>query len=394
MLVWLGLVPACSRGADFNAQLEQIVRPYAFNAFRWELDALSGEAARVLTGAYRSETDAGKVLDYFAGMRKRADLEPLLAAVRNGDRAGDASDLASELTALEQGTDSSVGAVESILGKQINDTLASQGIFNPLFDYTGLKIGFPPVSMKVEKPIHLLVISRRDKIGTVTQVILIPDLSVTDMERVEDQVDSLGVSSLVVELGGTAVLYPTFVSNRGSLRYTISAAAEEWTHQYLAFKPLGFRYVLYLLGVSHDRDIPTMNETVAGIVSREISGTVYRQYYAQNDRTPPRRPQTAFNNEMRDIRRQVDTYLAAGEVDRAEQYMKDARQHLASEGFYLRKLNQAYFSFYANYATAPGSITRMGEEFDRLRARSQSLADFLDKSASLTNHRQLEELLK
>jgi len=40
------------------------------------------------------------------------------------------------------------------------------------------------------------------------------------------------------------------VDNSADLRFTIDAAAEEWLHQYLAFKPLGFNYVLNLLGIN------------------------------------------------------------------------------------------------------------------------------------------------
>jgi hypothetical protein len=56
---------------------------------------------------------------------------------------------------------------------------------------------------------------------------------------------------------GTRACHPTFVANNADLRWTIDTAAHEWLHQYLAFKPLGFRYVLDLLGIAHNYEIGT-----------------------------------------------------------------------------------------------------------------------------------------
>jgi hypothetical protein len=88
-------------------------------------------------------------------------------------------------------------------------------------------------------------------------------------------VETAGYSALVVELGGLGVTYPTFVNVNSSLHDVLNAATEEWVHQYLAFKPLGFRYVLDLLGISRNQDIITMNESLTGIVSSEIGQQVY-----------------------------------------------------------------------------------------------------------------------
>ena len=162
---------------------------------------------------------------------------------------------------------------------QIRETLSQQGIFNPI---VGLKFGFPPVSFKLEEPPHLLVISPRDRIETMREVTLVPDMDVADMESIEDKVDKLGVSSLVVEIGGFAT-YPSYVTDRGDLRFTLDSVAHEWLHQYLAFKPLGFRYVLDQLGIRRNYEIVTMNETLASMVGKEIGSMTYDRYYAQGE---------------------------------------------------------------------------------------------------------------
>ncbi len=65
--------------------------------------------------------------------------------------------------------------------------------------------------------------------------------------------------------------------------------------------------------------------------------------------------------------------------------MDAQRQYLADNGYYIRKLNQAYFAFYGTYGDSPTSASPIGRELDTLRGQSASLKDFLDKVASMTS---------
>ena len=150
--------------------------------------------------------------------------------------------------------------MEKIIERQIRETLAQQGIFNPIDKYIRLEVGFPPVNLELGTLPRLLVISPRHKIDSMREITLKQSLSLEEIADIEARVDKLGVSSLVVKLGGCAT-YPAFVTNEGSLRFTIDTATEEWLHQYLAFRPLGFLYLLDLTGVSRNYEIATMNET-------------------------------------------------------------------------------------------------------------------------------------
>jgi hypothetical protein len=217
------------------------------------------------------------------------------------------------------------------------------------------------------------------------------------MERIEEEVDRLGVSSIVVGLGGFGGTYPAFVTNEASLRFTIDAAVEEWLHQYLFFKPLGFRYAMDVLGVKRNYEIATMNETVASIVGKEIGSMVVENYYPDLKSTDGEQSKKSgfdFNQEMREIRRAVDEYLAHGEIEQAEEFMKEKRQYLASKGYHIRKLNQAYFAFHGTYADRPTSISPIGGELERLREQSASLKEFLDAVSSMTSRQDLLESLK
>ena len=210
--------------------------------------------------------------------------------------------------------------------------------------------------------------------------------------------DKLGVSSLVVELGGFGGTYPTLVTNEASLRFTIDAVAEEWLHQYLVFKPLGFLYLLDLIGVSRNYEIATMNETLASMVSKEIGSLVCEKYYPQPENDTHQnqtvKPEFDFNREMREIRRAVDKYLAQGEIEQAEAFMEQKRQYLASMGYHIRKLNQAYFAFHGAYADRPTSISPIGLELNELRGQSASLKDFLNTVAAMTSRQNLRDSIK
>ena len=241
----------------------------------------------------------------------------------------------------------------------------------------------------------MLVISPRDRIESIREITLQQSLSLEEIEDIEAEVDRLGVSSLVVKLGGLAT-YPSFVTNDVGLRFTIDTATEEWVHQYLAFKPLGFLYLLDLIGVSRNYEIATMNETVASIVSKEIESIVYGKYYScyEDGAYQEIDPESEFNREMREIRRAVDKYLAQGEIEKAEEFMEQKRQYLASMGYYIRKLNQAYFAFHGTYADSPTSISPIGVELKELRNRSASLKDFLSTVAAMTSRQELRESIK
>jgi len=96
---------------------------------------------------------------------------------------------------------------------------------------------------------------------------------------------------------------------------------------------------------------------------------------------------------MREIRKTVDEYLSRGEVKEAEEFMREKRDYLATMGYYIRKLNQAYFAFNGTYADSPTSINPIGAELKELRDRSASLKDFLDRVAVITSRASLKASL-
>jgi len=395
-LVLLGV--SCAPGRDFNARLSSIVKPYNFSIAKWEFNTIFNEAKQAISGRDKKIENEVNATEYFSSIEQIKALKSEIEAINTGSKQGDLASLEAELNRLQQQKIALADTVEKVIERQIKETLAQQGIFNPIDKYIRLKVNFPPLNFKLDKPPHLLVISPRDRIESMREIPLKQGINLEEMESIEAEADKLGVSSLVVELGGFGGTYPTFVTDEASLQFTIDTAAEEWLHQYLTFKPLGFLYLLDIIGVSRNYEIATMNETLASMVSKEIGSIVNEKYYPQPENNGSQTQETAsgfdFNREMRNIRRAVDKYLAQGEIEQAEEFMEQKRQYLATKGYHIRKLNQAYFAFYGTYADRPTSISPIGPELKKLRGQSASLKDFLETVAGMTSRQNLIESLK
>lgn len=394
LIILLGTIgTGCISTRDFNRSLGAIVKPYLFSTIRWEIKTIL-DSTRMEAKA--SSDEVKTVTDHFAIVERTRELKREVAAITNGNKPGDAGTLKDEISRLQVQTSTSENGVAQILQKQLGSAISGLGIHNPFERLTRLKFGFPPLDFRLEKPPHLLVISPRDRIESLREVTLCQNLTSEEVARIEANADKLGVSSLVLELGGFSGTYPTIVTNEGGLRFTLDAAAEEWLHQYLAFKPLGIMYLLDLTGLRRNYEIATMNETAASMVAKEIGSNILVKYYPDNkeEERKPDKPGIDFNKEMREIRQMVDSLLAEGKIEEAEKFMAEKRQYLASNGHYIRKLNQAYFAFYGTYADRPDSISPIGAEMRQLRAKSASLKEFLEKAATLKSRKDLLESLK
>lgn len=383
--------------SDFNQQLSPIIQPYIFDFATWESSTFFNDIKQTVVN-HPSEDDLNSqsVIQYFSYQEQMKDLNSGLRTLQTQKIQADIIQYEARSEELETRIASLKPIVERTIAHQISQTLAEQDIFNPFGD-SWFKITFPPVNFKLEKPLYELVISPRDRIQRIESITLSSDITVSQMEEIESSIDELNVSSLVVQIGGLGATYPSFVVNNADLRWTIDTAAHEWLHQYLAFKPLGFNYILDLLKISHNYKIDTINETVASMFGHELGAVVYNKYYAQYQAREIAQegslvsPDFDFNAAMRQIRRNVDAYLTGGQIEAAEKYMNDQQQYLASKGYYIRKLNQAYFAFYGTYADSPTSIDPIGTRLSVLRKNSSSLKDFLNTVSAFQSNQDLAD---
>ena len=377
---------ACTRTPSFSEKVDRIASPFRFSIARWELQNVR-ESDNSRPGSQTTAT-TDDVLRYFADTDRVGSLQSQIQAVKSGTASGDLAQLTGQLDKTQTEKDALEPAVQAALTAQINETLISHGIYSSFGKHD---FNLPPVRFNLTVPPHILVISPRDRIVLQESVLLDQTMTVGQMESIESGVDALGVSSAVLDLGGFGASYPTFVDNSSDIRFTVETAIHEWLHQYLAFKPLGFRYVLDLLGIRPDGEIATMNETVADMVSKELASTLFCRYYSLCGTGQTPAPPGAFNfdQEMKSARKTVDAFLGKGDVAGAEQFMEQERQYLLTKGYYIRKLNQAYFAFNDQYADTPASTNPIGGELDKLRSQNPSLKDFLETVSRMTGRADL-----
>lgn len=396
----------CSQAEGLDSGIRAAVRGHEFDLLGWELrHGLEGTKAPRSADEPLSEQAERAVVESFFWLGRRLSALTPGAAVQGADgRPMSSTEVEQARQAILAEREGMRGAVQWILGRQVRAVYNELGIFNPLDRFLRVAAPFPPMNFRLARPPMILVVSPRERIESIREIMLDENLDVSSAGRIEDQVDALGASSLVVEIGGLGATYPTFVADDASMEWTVQTIAEEWLHQYMFFTPLGFLYALDGLGVRRDYDIATMNETVAGIVSSEVAERVLERFYGvtpapQMPLTPPEQAspdQFSFVREMRQTRLKVDELLAAAKVDQAEQYMELRRQEFVAHGYYIRKLNQAYFAFYGTYGDAPTSVSPIGTEMRLLhervlREQAGSLAAFLNRVVSMTSRQDLEK---
>lgn len=409
-LLLLGLA-AASRPAPLTLcqRAEILTRGQTYNFAAWTFSAFWFKAKQASLGlpSYLDRAARKRVVeDYFRladdVLQTQAALQQVYSdpAVTNPDETS--AYLQSRLDDLLQQQAQVQPLAEAVLEGQISAVLADEGL-------TFLGQPMPPVAAHMTPLPFDLVISPRDHIEQACAFMLRPDLNVDDFERLEAAADeSLDVASLVVPIGGLGA-YPTMVQRTANLQWTLETFAHEWTHNYLNWHPLGWRY---------DRSpaLRTMNETTASISGQEISAQVLARDYPEKLSRPahddlqtvslptnhpdPRdwpRPVFDFRREMHATRVRVDALLAAGQIDAAEAYMRQRRQFFWWMGYHLRKLNQAYFAFYGAYADQPGGAAGedpVGPAVRALRARSASLGEFIRQMAGLHDFEELQALLQ
>ena len=332
-----------------------------FDLVRWERNSLAGKWLFLLGAPLRDDPAPDEAIArYFAAPADSAERARLEAAV------------------------------EAALAGRIDAALRTRGLRGALAIPGSV---FPPVNLELTQPPRVLVESPRSIIQRSRTTLLRADLLLADaveIERTREAADP-DRSALVVASGGVAA-YPAIVSSGASYGETVSTAAHEWTHHYLLLTPLGRHYFA-------SRDATTINETVADIVGEEIGAEVIARWGDPTrpaaatravpsatpsvpqptppQPTPPQRRGPDASAVLRDLRREVDAMLAAGQVTAAEARMEAVRLQLWDGGYRIRRLNQAYFAWYGTYAARPDAVDPLGGQLREIRDRAGSLAAFV-----------------
>lgn len=362
----LPLLLGLSGGSPSNMgyRFDRESAPYVETVLGWMARHSLGKALEAGSTPLGGRADVEKYFQ-LAGRSvrvSRASWDPAPSGpARTAALSAELSPLRSELEALRP-------RVERLMQDRVAEALVENGFGRRVGD---LDLLFPPVLFRFESLPYLLVVSPRDRIERSTTVLLRPLLTLEEAEELENRVWASGYSGLVVPIGGLGV-YPSMVPEGADYRWTLRTVAHEWAHQFLATRPLGWRYAF---GAERDHRMVTVNETVAEIVGREIGDWVYERGYpkppAEQRRASPGTAGFDSRKALRDVRKRVDELLALGKVDEAESFMEASRESFARQGFHLRKLNQAYFAFHGTYADAPVSIG--GAQGDDIAGRLRAL---------------------
>jgi hypothetical protein len=385
--------------ADPLERLGALTRPIEFDYISWTLDALglklgqiALDSANYLPDKDRSSTVL-ETLDLIRQINQvEAQLTDIYADPNITDPKSASVELRSQLSTLKQQRANLEPLAEAVLQDQLSQVAAQ----------AGLSLGgqtIPPVLYHTTPPPDALIISPRDVIRQDQNISITPDISVDQMQTLENQVDqSMDVSSLVVGIGGIG-LYPTMVMETTDINGLAEVVAHEWVHNYLTLHPLGLSYL-------NSPELRTMNETVASIAGKELGRAVVAEFYPEF--LPPEQPpapvennqgQSAvpppfdFNAEMHQTRVIVDRLLSQGKIQAAEDYMEQRRVYFWQNGYHIRKLNQAFFAFYGAYADQPqgaAGADPVGAAVRLLRAKSSSLADFINRMAWMWKFDQLK----
>jgi hypothetical protein len=85
--------------------------------------------------------------------------------------------------------------------------------------------------------------------------------------------------------------------------------------------------------------------------------------------------------------------LRAGDISGAERLMEERRLSFVANGYYIRRINQAYFAFHGSYADTPGSIDPIGPKLEELRRESATFEEFIETARTFTSVADLDAAL-
>lgn len=392
--------------ADRRSQVRLLTRDIEFDFVSWTINALGVKLSQSALGAGNYMTEGNRhalVVEYLELVSEINQAEYELRLVYSDPNIQDpeaaSAGLRIALEELYEGRAELAPFAETVLQDQLGVIVSD----------LGLTVGgqpIPPVFYHTTSMPWALIVSPRDEIRQEFSINLLPELTVDEHSRLEDQVDqALDRSSLVVGIGGVGT-YPTMVNHTTSLNWLTEVVAHEWTHNFLTLRPLGINYMT-------SPELRTMNETAASIAGKEMGLALLERFYPEfvppppppvepsqetgEESLQPEVPVFDFQTEMRITRENVDAMLADGKVEEAEAYMEKRREFFWQNGYQIRKLNQAYFAFYGAYADVPGGAAGedpVGEAVRALRENSPSLAAFLNRISWMSSFNQLQQAIE
>jgi len=394
VVVLVAVGAALAGGWLVTAAIDLPTGPEDYNLVQWEVRHLPNKwlyQIGILVRGGPDEAEKTHRLERFLALNAEiTSLEEQAASTQGSDAsAGDNAANLDALAAARRERDRLENVVEAVLEERVARVAKEVGLESSFPFFPRARWLFPPVDFEFAAPPDVLAISPRDRIYLESTRLLKSDLTLEEIDDVERRWEAKGVSALVAGLGGVGT-YPSAVPLDVDYGHLLEMVAHEWLHQYLFFRPLGSRYFL-------NPTLATINETVADMAGRELGALVAQRHPLEPNTQPQQeaRPSDSLDpeGELRSLRLEVERLLERGEIEEAETLMEERRRFLEEHGFYIRKINQAYFAFYGLYADTSASISPIGPKLAELRERSPSLGEFIRTAALLTSEEDLDRLL-
>jgi len=391
--------------ADPGERVRVFTRPIEFDFASWMTEAVLAKSLqtslalpRFLTEEKQSQIVKLCLILVYKSSQLNAQIEAIYADPAISTPEQNSQPYREQLEKFQEYQTVLAPLCETILQQQTSSILSK-------LDLALIGQPIPPVLYHVTPLPYALIVSPRNVIRQDANISLEHGLSLDELIALEKRVEhNLNVSALVVRIGGIGI-YPTMVMSTSDLPYLTETIAHEWVHNFLTLRPLGLNY-------ETSPELRTMNETAASLAGKEIGRAVLEQYYPEflpeeppptdsaANAPPQSQPDTPvfdFRKEMHETRVTVDKLLQDGKIDEAESYMEMRRQVFLKNGYMIRRLNQAYFAFHGAYADEPGGAAGedpVGPAVRELRAKSSSLAEFLNRISWMTSFEQLQKALK
>ena len=408
LVTWL--VPVGDKRSDTAAV--QVSLDHTYGLVSWEFenffDKWRHRVWTALPWTPTSEADRRRALDRYVVLVDELRIAKDLlseASSENGSDQGNVSNAQLAVDRLIAERDDLRDGVEEFLEQAVADAIRSAEV-----DLVGSFV-WPPVDFRIDSPPKLLVTSPRDVIRRDEDVLIDPEISIDDIEKIENELAEVAnISAVVLQTGGLAS-YPNVIPT-ADLERLLDVAAHEWLHAYLVFNPLGRAYF-------DGGDIRVMNETLADIFGQEIGLRVYSEITGE-PYVAPVRPETAmrntesknpdgpggsdsdeetgaddfdFNRFMAETRARTDELLEEELMDEAESYMESRRIELLDHGHTIRKINQAYFAFHNTYAESPSSTSPIARYLWDLRDQVDTVGELVKLLRPLGTYKEFELLL-
>ncbi len=391
--------------ADPGERVRVFTRPIEFDFASWMTEAVLAKSLqtslalpRFLTEEKQSQIVKLCLILVYKSSQLNAQIEAIYADPAISTPEQNSQPYREQLEKFQEYQTVLAPLCETILQQQTSSILSK-------LDLALIGQPIPPVLYHVTPLPYALIVSPRNVIRQDANISLEHGLSLDELIALEKRVEhNLNVSALVVQIGGIGI-YPTMVMSTSDLPYLTETIAHEWVHNFLTLRPLGLNY-------ETSPELRTMNETAASLAGKEIGRAVLEQYYPEflpeeppptdsaanaPPQSQPATPAFDFRKEMHETRVTVDKLLQDGKIEEAESYMEMRRQIFLKNGYLIRRLNQAYFAFHGAYADEPGGAAGkdpVGPAVRALRAKSSSLAEFLNRISWMTSFEQLQEALK